>query len=225
MKDRMKNKENYRVLIVDDHAALRHGLAALINEEPDLEVTGQAEGVSKALQILEEADPDLAIVDITLKDGNGLELIEQIRARNSSIKILVSSMHDEYLYTDRALRAGAQGYINKAEALDQFISAIRQVLTGGIYLSPPMAERMLHHMVGLGQAVPAQASIESLSNRELEVFELIGKGLATRQIAENLHLSVKTIESHRENIKKKLMLQSNPELVRRSVQWVLEQGK
>jgi DNA-binding NarL/FixJ family response regulator len=134
-------------------------------------------------------------------------------------------MHDEYLYTDRALRAGAQGYINKQEATEKIVEAIRQVLGGKIYLSGHMAERMLHHMVGLGQTTPAQASIDSLSNRELEVFEMIGKGNATRQIAENLHLSVKTIESHRENIKKKLMLQTNQELVRRSVQWVLEQGK
>ena len=224
-KEKIRTKEKYRVMIVDDHPTMRCGLASLINDEPDLEVCGEASGVSEALQVLGDCDADLVIVDITLKDGNGIELIEQIRARDSSIRILVSSMHDEYLYTDRALRAGAQGYINKQEATDKIVEAIRHVLSGKIFLSSHMAERMLHHMVGLGQVTPAQASIDSLSNRELEVFELIGKGHATRRIAENLHLSVKTIESHRENIKKKLMLQTNQELVRRSVQWVLEQGK
>lgn len=223
MKD--KAKEKYRVMIVDDHAVMRFGLSNLISEEEDMEVCGEAGGVTEALKLLDEANADLAIIDITLKDGNGIELIEQIRQRNSNVRILVSSMHDEYLYTDRALRAGAQGYINKQEATEKIVDAIRQVLAGKIYLSNSMAERMLHHMVGLGQATPANASIDSLSNRELEVFELIGRGYATRQIAENLHLSVKTIESHRENIKKKLMLQTNQELVRRSVQWVLEQGK
>lgn len=225
IKDKPKTKEKYRVLIVDDHAVMRYGLAQLISDEEDMEVCGEAGGVSEALKVLENCEADLAIVDISLKDGNGIELIEQIRARDSQVRILVSSMHDEYLYTDRALRAGAQGYINKQEATEKIVEAIRQIISGKIYLSGHMAERMLHHMVGLGQATPAQASIESLSNRELEVFELIGKGYATRQIAESLHLSVKTIESHRENIKKKLMLQTNQELVRRSVQWVLEQGK
>ncbi len=224
-KDRLKTKEKYRLMIVDDHPIMRSGLSQLIGDEDDLEVCGEAGGVNEALKVLEEVNPDLAIVDISLKDGNGIELIEQIRTRNSTVRILVSSMHDEYLYTDRALRAGAQGYINKQEATEKIVEAIRQVLGGKIYLSGHMAERMLHHMVGLGQTTPAQASIDSLSNRELEVFEMIGKGNATRQIAENLHLSVKTIESHRENIKKKLMLQTNQELVRRSVQWVLEQGK
>lgn len=217
------SKKAARVIIVDDHPLIRRGFVQLINAEQDLEVVGEAAGAAEALNVIEKEKPDLVMVDISLKDGSGIELIKQIKIRNKHVKMLVSSMHDELLFAERVIRAGALGYIQKEEATEQVIKAIRQVLRGKMYLSERMSDRMLHSVVS-GDGTSEQSPIESLSNRELEVFELIGEGLTTRKIAQRLHLSVKTIETHRDNIKRKLSLDTNVELIRRAVQWNLEQG-
>ncbi|NUQ64235.1 MAG: response regulator transcription factor [Pirellulales bacterium] len=210
----------YRVLIVDDHPIVRHGLAELIAHEPDLEVCGEAGDTPEALRQVDTTQPHVVIVDISLKSGHGIDLIEQIKAKDERIKMLVSSIHDESLFAERALRAGAMGYINKQEATEKVIDAVRQVLRGEIYLSPRMSNRLLHTVVG-GDRLNSNP-IEGLSNRELEVFEMIGQGLTTKQIAGKLHLSPKTIETHREKIKMKLNLANSTELSHRAVQWVLE---
>jgi DNA-binding NarL/FixJ family response regulator len=210
-----------RILIVDDHPIVRQGLALLIANEPDLEVCGEAADAAEAIQLLTTARPDLIVVDISLHSGNGIELIKQIKARDEHARMLVSSMHDEALFAERALRAGAMGYVNKAEATEKVLEAIRQVLRGKIYLSPRMTERMLCRAVGSEENLES-SPIDTLSDRELEVFELIGQGLTTRQIANKLHLSPKTVETYRENIKSKLNLTNATELTRHAVQWTLE---
>lgn len=207
-----------KILIVDDHPVVRHGLALIIQDEPDLTVCGEAEGNTEALQLLKDEKPDLVIIDILLKDGNGIDLIKQIRAYEDGTRMLVSSMHDEVLFAERALRAGALGYINKQEATTDLITAIHQVLKGKVYLSARIADRILKSPKSLDE----KSGIESLSDRELEVFEMVGQGLSTREIANRLHLSIKTIETHRENIKKKLSLGSNLELIRQAVHWTLQ---
>lgn len=217
-----RSKPLARILIVDDHPIVRQGLARMIAEEPDLEVCGEAEDASQALRQVTESKPDLVIIDISLKSGTGIELIKQIKARDEQVRMLVSSMHDESLFAERSLRAGAMGYINKQEAADKIIGAIRSVLQGKIYLSSQLTDRVLHRMIG-GKH-PEGSPVEGLSDRELEVFELIGSGLTTRQIAAKLHLSPKTVETHRENIKKKLNLVNAIELTRYAVEWVLEHG-
>ena len=209
-----------RVMIVDDHPVVRLGLAEVIGSEPDLEVAGMAGDVAEAIDQVALCRPDLVIVDISLKGGSGIDLIEQIKSRHGDLKMLVSSMYDETLFAERALRAGAMGFINKQERPEEMIAAIRQVLAGQVYLSARMANRLLHCVV-VGK-VPQQSPIEGLSNRELEVFELIGGGMTTKQIARKLHLSPKTIETHREKIKKKLNLKNSAELSCRAVQWALE---
>lgn len=211
-----------RVFIVDDHPIVRHGLAQVIGQEPDFEICGEAAEASTAFRQIEQTKPDLAIIDIMLRDASGLELIKQIRACNDQVKMLVTSMHDETLYAERALRAGAMGYVKKEEAVTKVIEAMRQVLKGKIYLSPAMADHFLHRALRGGEE-PERSPIERLSDRELEVFELIGRGLTTRQIAERLHLSTKTIETHREHIKAKLQLKNNNELVRQAVLRLIEQ--
>ena len=211
-----------RVLIVDDHPLVRAGLTQLISDEPDLEVCGEAAESSEALRQLASASPDLAIIDISLARGSGIDLIKQIKARDTRVKMLVSSMHDESLFAERALHAGAMGYINKQEATDQVIGAIRQILKGQIYLSARMTERMLEGLVSHTHP-PEGSAVDNLSNRELEVLANIGQGLTTRVIAKRLHLSVKTIESHREHIKTKLNLKTANELTRFAMQWLMEQ--
>lgn len=177
--------------------------------------------MSEALKVIKHNIPDLAIVDLSLPDGNGLELIKRIKTQYPAILILVSSMHDEDLFAERALHAGAKGYINKQEAGEEVIVAVRQVLDGKIYLSTHMAERLLLEQDGKpGDTL--LSPVELLSNRELEVFEFIGHGMATGEIADKLHLSVKTIETHRANIKTKLGLSSAGELTRSAVQWTLD---
>lgn len=212
----------YRVLIVDDHPIVRRGLAELIATRPDLEVCGEAAEIPEALRLVEATRPDVAIVDLTLKGGHGLELIEEIKARHGRVKMLVSSMHDETLFAERALRAGAAGYIGKQEAPERIIEALHKVLRGEICLSPRMANRLLHR-VASGEALERNP-IEGLSDRELQVFEMIGQGQTTKQIAQSLQLSHKTIEAHREKIKAKLNLKNSSELSRHATQWVLENG-
>lgn len=211
-----------RILLVDDHALVRRGLAEMIDREPDLEVCGEAADASRALDLIETAEPELVIVDITLKEGSGLELIKQIKVRHPSVRMLVLSMHDEKIYAERALRAGATGYLNKEEPADNVIEAIREVLAGRIYLSGQMADRILHRLVDR-EADLERSPIDALSDRELEVLELIGRGLTTRQIARELRLSRKTVDTYRENLKAKLQLSTAAELVRFAVAWTLDQ--
>ena len=201
-----------KIMLVDDHPVMREGLAQLINHEPDLSICGQYEDAAKAFEAIESLCPDLAVVDLSLKGSSGLELIKNIRASHPKIRILVLSMHDESLYAERVLRAGAGGYIMKQEASEKVLDAVRQVLRGTVYVSEKMGAKLMHQLVG-GKPSEGGSAMERLSDRELEVFGLIGQGKGTRQIAEHLHLSVKTIESHRGHIKEKLNLQDANELV------------
>ncbi|QNN20790.1 response regulator transcription factor [Planctomycetales bacterium ZRK34] len=212
------------VLIVDDHPIVRKGLAQLISHEPDMNVCGDAEDVEQALTQVAKLHPDIVIVDLTLKKLSGLDLIRQLQNIQPDLATLVLSMHDESLYAERALRAGARGYIMKQEGTDKLVTAIRTVLAGDIYVSERMAARMLGKLVG-GRSSEAPGSVmDRLSDRELEVFELLGRGLSTRQVAERLNVSVKTIESHREHIKQKLQLRNANELIQHATQWVTAIG-
>lgn len=215
-----KFRRTTRVLLVDDHPLVRRGLAALISDEPDLEVCGQAESAEMALGMIHECEPDLVVVDVTLPGINGVDLIKRIRDRDSKVFILVSSMHDESLFAERCVRAGANGYINKESATNEVLEAIKKVLDGEVYLSGAMTTRMLHTV--LGNRGQEQSSLETLTDRELEVFALIGKGLSARDIAERLHLSTKTIETHRDHVRQKLGAKNSAELMRHAIQWVLE---
>lgn len=208
-----------RILIVDDHPLVRKGLALTLEAEPDLEVCGQAASAEEALGMLDEVRPDLAIVDISLPGMSGLELIKHLHAWNPELPVLVISRHDEALYAERAIRAGARGYVMKIEAVDVIVKAVRRVLAGGLYVSQEVSERLLMSMTGHRRAA-GQSPMELLSDRELEVFELTGQGLSTREIAERLHLSVKTVESYRARIKAKLGLRTAAELMQHAVQWV-----
>jgi len=208
-----------RVLIVDDHPLVREGLVARISAQPDLEVCGEASDVDQALFLAGTSRPALMIVDLALKGGNGLDLIKKVKASDVSPRILVVSAYEEALFAERALRAGAQGYINKQEVPGSIIDAIHTLLRGEFYLSVNLAQRLA------GQALigyRASRGVESLSDRELQIFQLIGHGKSTRVIAEELHLSVHTIESHREKIRMKLEVRNGTELLQRAVQWILE---
>ena len=209
-----------RILIVDDHPLVRTGFAQLIGDCPDLEVCGEAADMAEALRLIDSDCPDLAIIDLSLAGGSGLDLIERIKSRNLNVLMLVASMHDETLYAERVLAAGARGYINKQEAQESIIRAIRQVLAGKVYLSQAMTERLLSGLVNVRDE---KRDIERLSNRELQVFELIGEGVPVSQIASQLNLSIKTIETHQAHIKKKLGLGSAHELNQRAIRWVMDQ--
>ena len=209
-----------RVFIVDDHPIVRQGLAPLINREPDLAVCGDAEDAGSALRRIEEIKPDLAVVDISLNGPDGLDLLKSIRTHDANLPVLILSMLDESLYAERALHAGANGYIMKQEATERLLVAIRRILAGEIYLSERMSNRMLHRFAA-GGPVGSQSPIAELTDRELEVFRLIGEGRGTRQIAEELHISVKTVESYQAHIKEKLSLKNARELVQRAIQWTV----
>jgi len=214
-----------RILVVDDHPLLRDGLIRLISRDPSLVVCGEAEDPVTALRQIAALKPDVAIVDLSLKDKSGLELVKDIRVRFAKLPVLVLSMHEETLYAQHALRAGAKGYIMKEEAPERVRLAIHTVLDGGIYLSDKMTARTLSQYA-TKEAPVVDSPLESLTDRELEVFELIGQGLGTRRISERLHLSVKTIESYRARIKDKLGLRDASELVKHAVEWVLHgQGR
>jgi DNA-binding NarL/FixJ family response regulator len=217
-------KRAARVLIVDDHPAVREALTIRLSREPDLEVCGEAADVTGAIQVFDAANPDVAVIDISLKGGDGIDLIKRIKARNDSVRILVWSMYSESLCAERALRAGALGYINKEQATDQIIVAIRRVLDGKVYLSDAMAEKLLHRAVGEEGTSVGHSPMETLSDRELEVFRLIGQGLKTQEIATQMHLSVKTVETYRDRIRTKLNLGTGLELGRYALLWVLENG-
>jgi DNA-binding NarL/FixJ family response regulator len=210
-----------RVMLVDDHPIVRFGFAQLIEDEPDMAVCGQAADAGDALKLIPELDPDLIVIDITLEGMNGIELIKQIHSRYDAVKMLVASMHDETLYAERALRAGAKGYVNKHEATTELVHAIRRVLKGKLYLSDRMTDRMMERAV-TGEEEPTQSSIDTLSDRELEIFELLGRGMTARQIADKLHLSIKTVDTYRSHIKSKMKLKNNSELAVHAAKWVLE---
>lgn len=210
-----------KVLLVEDHPVVRRGLTRLINGESDLTVCGEAADSIQALREVERTDPDVVMIDIALRQSNGLELIKQIKARNSKVRMLVSSVHDESVYAERVLRAGALGFVPKDESPEQLLRAIRTVACGKVYLSSGMSDRILGRLVETDDALE-RSPIEALSDRELEVFQLIGAGETVRAIALALKLSVKTINSHREKIKKKLGMASSSDLIRFAVQWVAE---
>jgi len=208
-----------RVLLVDDHAVVRFGIAQLINRQPDMMVCGEEEDASRAMGAIETLKPNLVIADISLKDSSGLELMRNIKAQHAGMPVLVVSAHDESIYAEIAFRAGALGYLMKEEALEKIVTAIRRVLSGAIYVSDPLAAKMLQQQIR-GQSNINESPVKSLSDRELEVFQLIGQWKTTRDIAEELHLSVKTIEYYREQIKRKLNLKNAAELTQHATSWV-----
>ena len=217
-------KMRARVLIVDDHPAVREALAIRIGRQRDLEVCGEAADMGEALRLVAEARPDVAVIDISLKAGSGIHLIKRIKNRDAYVRIVVWSMHSESLYAERALRAGALGYVNKDQATDRIVEAIRRVREGKVYLSDAMAERLLQRAVGGARAAVTRSLVELLADRELEVFRLIGGGAKTAEIAERLHLSVKTVETYRDRIRQKLDLSDGTRLSHYATQWVLENG-
>lgn len=212
------------ILIVDDHPLMRKGLAMTLGHDPELEVVAQAANAEEALDALEKTRPDVAAVDISLPGMSGLELIKHMLALRPDLKVLVVSRHDEALYAERAIRAGARGYVMKLEAAEVMLKAIRRVLAGGIYVSEEINERLLLGIAS-GREIKTKSPLEELSDRELEVFELTGRGLGTRDISEKLHLSIKTVESYRARIKNKLNLNSATELMQQAVQWVEGEGR
>jgi DNA-binding NarL/FixJ family response regulator len=210
-----------RIFIVDDHPMMRDGLRALISGESDLEVCGEAEDALPALEQIEKLKPDLAIVDITLRSTSGLELIKDLKNRAPDVPALVISMHDESLYAERVLRAGGRGYVMKQEGGKKLMEAIRQVLNGQTFVSPKISARILDAFSG--RHPEGSSPVEMLTDREFEVFQLIGSGLTTKEIAAKLHVSAKTVEVHRVNIKQKLNVGTAPELIRFAVRWVESQ--
>jgi DNA-binding NarL/FixJ family response regulator len=213
-----------RVLLVDDHPIVRQGLALLIDREPDLAVCGEAEGAHTAYHAIATLRPDLVVLDISLSGPDGLDVLKEIRTSTGSLPVLILSMHDESIYAERAMRAGANGYIMKQEATEKVLVAIRRILGGGVYLSERLTSTMLQQFVRGASpaktAAPVMTSpLVNLTDRELEVFRLIGSGHSTRQIADELHLSVKTIESYQAHIKEKLALRNARELVQHAIEW------
>lgn len=211
-----------RIYIVEDHPLVRQGLSQVVASEADMEICGEAEDSPAAIRGVGEANPDAIIVDISLKGANGLELIKNLKAIHEDIPILVFSMHDETIYAQRALRAGAKAYVMKKESPSKVVDAIRKIIQGEIYVSPSVSDQVLHQIVN-GPGNVSTSPVDRLTDRELEVVQLIGRGLSSREIAESLHLSVKTIESHRAHVKEKLSLRNATELVQFSVQWVDQQ--
>lgn len=211
-----------RILIVDDHPIFRMGMQELLNQEEDFHVCALAADIKSARTALQQEQPDLAIIDITLAGDNGLDLVKEIAGGNRSLPVLVLSMHDESVWAERAIRAGAKGYIMKREASESVISALRSIRSGGIHVS----EAMMAHLLGKFQVNPncqGAATVDLLTDRELEVFRLIGNGLSTREIAAQMNLGIKTIGTYRDRIKQKLCLKSGPELTRRAVLWTENQ--
>jgi DNA-binding NarL/FixJ family response regulator len=208
-----------KVFVVDDHPIVRAGLAQLINREPDLAVCGDAEDVQGALRSIDALKPDILIVDISLNGPDGLGLLKAVRAKDPAMPVLILSMHDESIYAERVLRAGANGYIMKQEGTDRVLIALRRILTSQIYVSDRVANTMLRHFVGGASTAPHRSALDELSDRELEVLRLIGAGQGTRQIATQLHLSIKTVETYQSHLKEKLGLKNSRELVQYAIQW------
>ncbi|MFN5298055.1 MAG: response regulator [Planctomycetaceae bacterium] len=218
----MGTPKRHTILLVDDHPLVREGLALRISLEADLQVCGEAAGPAEALQAIERLQPDLVLVDLSLKGGHGIELILGVKKRYPKIRLLVLSGFPEALYAERSLRAGADGYLNKQESTDRLLIAIRSVLAGRRYLSTELERRLAD--LALGRPSEPDSTTSRLSDREIEIFRLIGQGLSTKAIAESLYLSPHTIDTHRENIKRKLGLANAAELIRAAVQYVLEHG-
>ena len=217
--DRARSNQKHRILIVDDHPIFRHGLMQLLSQEDDLEVCGEAEDYHGAMKAAAALKPDMIIVDITLKDMSGIDLIKEIHKIDKGIPMLVISMHDESLYAERAFRAGARGYIMKQEASESVVQAICQVLKGGLYASSKVTENILTRFIE-GPKEPSASPLQALTDREIEVFQLIGEGLSISEIGHRLNLSVKTIGTYRERIKEKLNLKNATELLRHALNWV-----
>jgi DNA-binding NarL/FixJ family response regulator len=213
-----------RIFVVDDHPLIREGLAAKLANQPNIVLCGEAEDVAEAITRMPVAKPDLVIVDISLKNGNGIDLIKRLKAKDPSLTILVWSMHPESLYAERALRAGARGYVSKSKSANEIMEAVLAVLDGKTYLSPEMSEKLLGRVVG-GQKALEASSVDMLTDRELETFELLGQGLTTQQIAAKMHISRKTVETYRARIKEKLGLANAVELIQHSVQWVMAKAE
>jgi DNA-binding NarL/FixJ family response regulator len=209
------------IAIVDDHPLVREGLAARISAQPDMEVCGEADDIESAMELIMAKCPALVIVDIALRDGHGIDLIKRIVAAGVNTRMLVVSAYDESLFAERALRAGAVGYINKQELQGKVVEALRTVLRGERYLSSAMAQRLIAQAIG---SRAAAGGTEALTDRELQIFQLVGRGKSTREIANELNVSVHTIDSHREHIRAKLDLRSGTELIQRAVQWHIENG-
>lgn len=209
-----------RVLLVEDHPVVRQGLSMLIDDEPDLSICGGAESMREAMPLIRKLKPDVVVIDIALGDGSGLDLIKEVHDALPNLPLLALSMHDESIYAERAMRAGAKGYIMKKEAMDKVMTAIRRVLSGELYVSDKMAARMVSKLINPKAA--SAGPVDLLSDREFEVFRLIAEGIGPTEIAQRLSLSVKTIETHREHIKEKLGIKSGAELTRFSVQWAME---
>ena len=212
-----------RILVVDDHPIVREGLSSVLAREPDLEVCGEAEDVPSAIKLVHETRPNVVTIDISLRNGSGIDLIRRIAKNDPTIRMVVCSLHNERLYAERAMRAGALGYVNKHEATEMIVAAIRRVLHGKVYLSDRISEQLAHRLIG-GRGKEVQAALESLSDRELDVFRMIGNGLTSSQIARELHLGVKTVDTYRSRIKQKLKLANTVQLAREAAQWVLEQS-
>jgi DNA-binding NarL/FixJ family response regulator len=218
-----KSAAKRRILIVDDHPMMRQGLAQLIDHEPDLVAWGEADTAAQALNLVAARKPDLVLVDLSLPDKNGLELIKDLQVFHPEVPALVFSMHDESLYAARVLRAGGRGYIMKQEGGKKLMEAIRHVLNGRIYVSEKMSSKILEMFSGR-RVETADSPMELLSDREFEVFQLLARGKATREIADHLRLSVKTVEVHRANARRKLKLKSGAELVRFAIRWLESRG-
>lgn len=208
-----------RIIVVEDHPIMREGLARVIDQAGDLTVCAQAESIHRALELIEKTHPDLAIVDITLGGQNGIELIKDLKVRYPKLPVLVHSLHDEQIYAQRSLRAGARGYLMKHEPAPKLLQAIRQVLAGEVYVSERMNRQMLHRMAD-SPSTQSASPVERLSDRELQVFELLGQGHKTKEVAQALHLSIKTVQTYCEHLKEKLLLKDRASLVRFAVQWV-----
>ncbi|MFB3074813.1 MAG: response regulator [Candidatus Methylomirabilales bacterium] len=221
--EKPREGQKQRILIVDDHPIVREGLTTIINEQTDLVVCGEAEDAQTALEAVGTLRPDLMIVDISLKGINGIELVKLIQRRYEKMPILVLSMHDESLYVERVLRAGARGYIMKQEGTEKVVTAIHKILGGDIYVSEAMRKKLLRTFQE-SQPETSGPSVDRLSDRELEVFRLIGQGYGTRQIADTLHVSVKTVNTYRQHIKEKLKFETGSELLRHAIQWVQSEG-
>ena len=211
-----------RVLLVDDHPIVRQGLALLIDREADLSVCGEAEGAHSAFHAIETLRPDIVVLDISLNGPDGLDVLKEIRMKTASLPVLILSMHDESIYAERAMRAGANGYIMKQEATEKVLEALRRIVNREIYVSDRVANKMLQQYIG-GSTVAQHSPVSDLTDRELEVFRLIGGGHSTRQIAEELRLSVKTVESYQAHIKEKLSLRSARELMQHAIQWSISE--
>ncbi len=222
-RSRTSEKSVKRIVLIDDHPIMRHGLAQLIRAEDGLDVIGEAGSAREGLELVGRLNPDLAVVDLTLPDKNGLELVKDIRAQHPSTLCIVLSMHDETLYGERALRAGARGYVMKEEAADHLVTAIHKVLSGGLYISESLNARMLEQVTGTARS--KATGMDALTDRELEILALIGKGVATKIIAAQLSISARTVEAHRAHIKEKLAMTDGAALVRYAVQWVESRAK